>query len=185
MAPVTKNRLAQEFPLNRHLKYLPSGSRFVYHLVSGQLSGGTDRHPDRSAPHGSNGFLRHLGARRRNSGTGREQFGDPLCHDIPCGNHGAHGVHGVRGDQLDATRVEISDKSAHSRCCALVVRGHGYEATSLDAMAKALEITKQSILYWFPSKDDATRGGHRPECTGPVRGPGVGVGRGGTGVGPG
>jgi AcrR family transcriptional regulator len=29
----------------------------------------------------------------------------------------------------------------------------GYEATSLDAMAKGLELTKQSILYWFPSKD--------------------------------
>jgi TetR/AcrR family transcriptional regulator len=31
--------------------------------------------------------------------------------------------------------------------------GRGYEATSLDAMAKALDLTKQSILYWFPSKD--------------------------------
>jgi AcrR family transcriptional regulator len=31
--------------------------------------------------------------------------------------------------------------------------GRGYEATSLDAMAKGLEITKQSILYWLPSKD--------------------------------
>jgi TetR/AcrR family transcriptional regulator len=31
--------------------------------------------------------------------------------------------------------------------------GRGYEATSLDAMAKGLEINKQSILYWFPSKD--------------------------------
>lgn len=29
----------------------------------------------------------------------------------------------------------------------------GYEATSLDALAKTLELTKQSILYWFPSKD--------------------------------
>ena len=29
----------------------------------------------------------------------------------------------------------------------------GYEATSLDAVAKSLELTKQSILYWFPSKD--------------------------------
>ncbi len=29
----------------------------------------------------------------------------------------------------------------------------GYEATSLDALAKGLELTKQSILYWFPSKD--------------------------------
>jgi AcrR family transcriptional regulator len=31
--------------------------------------------------------------------------------------------------------------------------GRGYEATSLDAVAKGLELTKQSILYWFPSKD--------------------------------
>ena len=29
----------------------------------------------------------------------------------------------------------------------------GYEATSLDAVAKGLDLTKQSILYWFPSKD--------------------------------
>jgi AcrR family transcriptional regulator len=29
----------------------------------------------------------------------------------------------------------------------------GYEATSLDAVAKGLEVTKQTILYWFPSKD--------------------------------
>jgi AcrR family transcriptional regulator len=31
--------------------------------------------------------------------------------------------------------------------------GRGYEATSLDAVAKGLDLTKQSILYWFPSKD--------------------------------
>ena len=29
----------------------------------------------------------------------------------------------------------------------------GYEATSLDALAAGLGITKQSILYWFPSKE--------------------------------
>ena len=29
----------------------------------------------------------------------------------------------------------------------------GYEATSLDALAAGLDITKQSILYWFPSKE--------------------------------
>jgi len=29
----------------------------------------------------------------------------------------------------------------------------GYEATSLDAVAEALGIRKQSILYWFPSKE--------------------------------
>lgn len=29
----------------------------------------------------------------------------------------------------------------------------GYEATSLDALAGTLGLTKQSILYWFPSKE--------------------------------
>jgi TetR/AcrR family transcriptional regulator len=29
----------------------------------------------------------------------------------------------------------------------------GYEATSLDALAGSLDMTKQSILYWFPSKE--------------------------------
>ena len=29
----------------------------------------------------------------------------------------------------------------------------GYEATSLDALAEGLGIRKQSILYWFPSKE--------------------------------
>jgi AcrR family transcriptional regulator len=29
----------------------------------------------------------------------------------------------------------------------------GYEATSLDALAAELSLTKQAILYWFPSKE--------------------------------
>jgi TetR/AcrR family transcriptional regulator len=29
----------------------------------------------------------------------------------------------------------------------------GYEATSLDALAASVEIRKQTILYWFPSKE--------------------------------
>ncbi len=29
----------------------------------------------------------------------------------------------------------------------------GYEATSLDALAATLEVRKQTILYWFPSKE--------------------------------
>jgi AcrR family transcriptional regulator len=29
----------------------------------------------------------------------------------------------------------------------------GYEATSLDALAVGLEVRKQTILYWFPSKE--------------------------------
>jgi TetR/AcrR family transcriptional regulator len=37
---------------------------------------------------------------------------------------------------------------------ALVAWGtRGYEATSLDVLAAGLGITKQSILYWFPSKE--------------------------------
>lgn len=31
--------------------------------------------------------------------------------------------------------------------------GRGYEATSLDALAGVLDVTKQTILYWFPSKE--------------------------------
>jgi AcrR family transcriptional regulator len=31
--------------------------------------------------------------------------------------------------------------------------GRGYEATSLDALANSLGIRKQTILYWFPSKE--------------------------------
>lgn len=30
----------------------------------------------------------------------------------------------------------------------------GYEVTSLDALAGSLDVTKQTILYWFPSKDE-------------------------------
>ncbi len=30
----------------------------------------------------------------------------------------------------------------------------GYEATSLDALAASLGLSKQSILYWFPSKEN-------------------------------
>jgi TetR/AcrR family transcriptional regulator len=46
-----------------------------------------------------------------------------------------------------ATRDRILD-------AALAAWGtRGYEATSLDALATALGLTKQSILYWFPSKE--------------------------------
>lgn len=31
--------------------------------------------------------------------------------------------------------------------------GRGYDGTSLDALAASLEIRKQTILYWFPSKE--------------------------------
>src|SRR5687767_12081405 len=31
--------------------------------------------------------------------------------------------------------------------------GRGFEATSLDDLARSLGIRKQTILYWFPSKE--------------------------------
>jgi TetR/AcrR family transcriptional regulator len=35
--------------------------------------------------------------------------------------------------------------------------GRGYEATSLDALAGGLDIRKQTILYWFPTKEALLR----------------------------
>jgi AcrR family transcriptional regulator len=48
---------------------------------------------------------------------------------------------------VSSTRERILDAAAAS------FAGRGYEATSLDALAKGLDLTKQTILYWFPSKD--------------------------------
>lgn len=44
-----------------------------------------------------------------------------------------------------------SDRILNAALVSFATRG--YDATSLDSMAKGLELTKQSILYWFPSKD--------------------------------
>lgn len=52
-----------------------------------------------------------------------------------------------------ATPAPVSTKDRILDAALASFSGRGYEATSLDAMAKGLEITKQSILYWFPSKD--------------------------------
>jgi AcrR family transcriptional regulator len=53
----------------------------------------------------------------------------------------------AEGERLAATAERILD-------AALVSFGsRGYEATSLDALAEALGMRKQSILYWFASKE--------------------------------
>jgi AcrR family transcriptional regulator len=49
------------------------------------------------------------------------------------------------------TSPSTSDRILDAALASFASRG--YEATSLDAVAKELELTKQSILYWFPSKD--------------------------------
>ncbi len=47
--------------------------------------------------------------------------------------------------------ISTSDRILDAALASFASRG--YDATSLDALAKGLELTKQSILYWFPSKD--------------------------------
>lgn len=46
-----------------------------------------------------------------------------------------------------STRNRILDAALRS------FGSRGYEATSLDALANGLGVTKQTILYWFPSKE--------------------------------
>lgn len=53
-----------------------------------------------------------------------------------------------------ATTGATAATSARILDAALVSFGtRGYEATSLDALAGSLGIRKQTILYWFPSKE--------------------------------
>jgi AcrR family transcriptional regulator len=50
--------------------------------------------------------------------------------------------------------VETRNTADRILDAALVSFGsRGYEATSLDALAEGLGVRKQSILYWFPSKE--------------------------------
>ena len=44
-------------------------------------------------------------------------------------------------------------RRAHPRCRLGSFASRGYEASSLDALAVGLDIRKQTILYWFPSKE--------------------------------
>ena len=50
-----------------------------------------------------------------------------------------------------SSAISTSDRILDAALASFASRG--YEATSLDAVAKELELTKQTILYWFPSKD--------------------------------
>jgi AcrR family transcriptional regulator len=49
------------------------------------------------------------------------------------------------------TAPSTSDRILDAALASFASRG--YDGTSLDALAKNLDLTKQSILYWFPSKD--------------------------------
>jgi AcrR family transcriptional regulator len=53
----------------------------------------------------------------------------------------------ARGQQGRTTSERILDAALASFAT------RGYDASSLDALAAGLEIRKQTILYWFPSKE--------------------------------
>ncbi len=56
--------------------------------------------------------------------------------------------------RVESTRQVGSSTAGRILDAALASFGtRGYEATSLDALAGSLEVTKQTILYWFPSKE--------------------------------
>jgi AcrR family transcriptional regulator len=50
-----------------------------------------------------------------------------------------------------ATGKRTGDRVLDAALASFATRG--YEATSLDALAKELGVRKQTILYWFPSKE--------------------------------
>jgi TetR/AcrR family transcriptional regulator len=58
---------------------------------------------------------------------------------VPAGNHSGGRNASTSERILDAALVSFATR--------------GYEASSLDALAAGLEIRKQTILYWFPSKE--------------------------------
>ena len=55
------------------------------------------------------------------------------------------------GGRTDADGVTTSERILDAALASFASRG--YEASSLDALAVGLDIRKQTILYWFPSKE--------------------------------
>lgn len=55
------------------------------------------------------------------------------------------------GGRTDAEGATTSERILDAALISFATRG--YEASSLDALAVGLEIRKQTILYWFPSKE--------------------------------
>ncbi len=156
--------LGAELPLNRHRNCLPSVGRFVYHLVSGQFRGGIERSLDSSPrlgaidPFRPEQWNRNLGtdvSRQRHISTPDhpETGACSPTHAGPVTPSTSLPAAGTvtSGSATPAARSTTSERILDSALSSFARRG--YEATSLDAMAKGLEITKQSILYWFPSKD--------------------------------
>jgi AcrR family transcriptional regulator len=68
------------------------------------------------------------------------------------GGGGRRGDGGADGaGRAGADRVSTSERILDAALASFATRG--YEASSLDGLAQGLEIRKQTILYWFPSKE--------------------------------
>ena len=55
------------------------------------------------------------------------------------------------GGRPGAAGASTSERILDAALASFATRG--YEASSLDALAAGLEVRKQTILYWFPSKE--------------------------------
>ena len=55
------------------------------------------------------------------------------------------------GNRSGGRNASTSERILDAALASFATRG--YEASSLDALAAGLEIRKQTILYWFPSKE--------------------------------
>jgi TetR/AcrR family transcriptional regulator len=66
---------------------------------------------------------------------------DPRPHQRP--HHVAAGRRNTRGEILDVATDLFGQR--------------GVEAVSLDVIAAEVGVTKQTLLYWFPSKDELTQ----------------------------
>ena len=84
---------------------------------------------------------------------------------------------GARRDGTDGDGASTSERILDAALASFATRG--YEASSLDALAVGLDIRKQTILYWFPSKEvllEAVIDRQRHRAVGGARG-GAGHGR--------
>jgi AcrR family transcriptional regulator len=83
-------------------------------------------------------------------GQGREQAG--AGRDVPSDGRDRSRPRVPPGTrQPRAPGTSTPDRILDAALVSFATRG--YEASSLDALAQGLEIRKQTILYWFPSKE--------------------------------
>ncbi len=108
----------------------------------------------RAGPHQQHQLAAGHGAQQALDDGGAEEPGRPGDGDALAGqgvgDHGHRVYHVVSGR---ARHFTLARATASSTPPSTQFGRRGYEATSLDALAAELGVTKQTILYWFPSKE--------------------------------